>query len=517
MHKPSQPTSSRALLYTLILMPIVAFYTVFVVRYGQTYLLRRDENIMLEILAELQRGQDINDIFTMVITPSFLRVMLSLVRFVNVLLLGRLLCMLSALTSALLSTYIAYRLFPRVLVIPPLVLALMLSSALFVQEGTIFRLDLLSLALSLGGIALLIPTETTSVSGTAWRVLLAGFLFGTALEVKPLMLAVMPFVLYLLWSNALLLRDAPAYRSRIVTMVMLHGVGWLLPAVLTIALIGWDSIRVGSQLGEHLQASNQLDLATRIGHSVAVSLEFVQNHFWMLLFFVFAASSIQRTPETRGENPSAYRIALIWAGTLFAVLFVNFPTWDHHFVYLLPPLAIGAALFLATVGSILFHSETKENSRNRLVFAVICVSIATVGTFTTANALDNQQITPDITAVAAQVAVRTSTGDRIWADNQLFPLLSSRSNAPQLIDFSVKRIIAGELPEQELFDLFKREPPVAVIAYDGLFNAFPHFTDCLSRVSDITVISLNNQQVYWVRRADMPTFIACAEKMHSNQ
>ena len=199
----------------------------------------------------------------------------------------------------------------------------------------------------------------------------------------------------------------------------------------------------------------------------------------------------------------------MWAATTFAILFVNFPTWDHHFVYLLPPLAIGAALLLTDVGIILFNDSAQKNLSNRTALIAICMSIAAIGTFSVANSLEQQQITPDITVVAAQIAARTEPSDEIWADNQAILLFSKRRGNPQLIDFSVKRIIAGELPEQELFDLFEQQPPAAVINYDGLFNAFPRFNACLAKVADVTPISLNNQQVYWVRRADIASFMAC--------
>jgi hypothetical protein len=522
-------SSAAAILgYVLVLLPMLAFYCHFLLTYQHTYFLRRDENIMLAIFAQVRSGSSLSDIFTMIITPGFVAVVLWMSRAIDVLLLGRALCMISAVSCAILAAVIARKLFRSSQHVPLIALALMASSALFVQEGTIFRLNLMSLALSLASVVLLFDITWSKPARALGKILISGLLLGLALEVKALALAVAPFIAYLLWQAAYTRSPELRRRSRYLLVATPYVLGCLLPMLLAAVLTGAEGSRLDTQLSRHLEAAGGTSLILRLTHTVAMFWGFVTNHVWLILFFVLSAARTigrsgaraQLTPaepaqHTSQDDARAMTMLVIWAATIALVLLVNFPSWDHHYVYLLPPLAIGAAFFLEGAGALLFDraaNSLKYGRRAQYLLApltVVYVGVAAIGTFAAASALSQQGLTADVVAVSRMVEARTTTGDTVWSDNMVFPLLTKRTTDPQLVDLSVKRIISGQLSEDTLFNLFTQRPPRAVIVYDGLFDAFPNFVRCVSNVSETSPISLNNQRIYWVDQAKMPLFASC--------
>lgn len=99
--------TSDVWLYCVALLPILGLYGYVLWHYRQTYLLRRDENIMLAMVELLRAGYAPSDIFTMVIPTHFLAGLQWVTQFVDPLMFGRTLGVISALAVLALCARIA--------------------------------------------------------------------------------------------------------------------------------------------------------------------------------------------------------------------------------------------------------------------------------------------------------------------------------------------------------------------------------------------------------------------------
>jgi hypothetical protein len=271
-----------------------------------------------------------------------------------------------------------------------------------------------------------------------------------------------------------------------------------------VAVLGSEGLRLGGQLGTQLGVAGHVDLALRLSHSIAVFLDFAQHFTWPLLFCVGAFLVAAQDRADSSVAKSSLIFLAIWMSTTAAALFVNFPSWDHYFIYLVPPIAICAGIFLQRVGTVLAQgSGGKQRGTVWLssasLVAGLCVLIALTGTVGAANNVVSEEPTADITSIQQHILARTSPNDVVWSDNLIFTLLTERANDPALLDLSIKRILAGSLQEAQLFALLHAHAPRAVIIYDGLFEPFSRFISCLDAISDVTPISLNKQRIYWLR------------------
>jgi hypothetical protein len=523
--------------YVVVLLPMVVLYLHFILAYGHTYLMRRDENVMFVIFDTLRRGATQNSIFAMVISPGFISMMRPLLWLGDIMILGRSICMISALGCAVLAAVIAKRLFESSMYTPLLTLALLVSSPLFVQEGTNFRLNLLSMLCALASVALLVGMIRVNAKYSLVEILIAGLLFGLALQVKALALAILPFDMYLLWQMPRRGRPIIHRSGTYIGIAALYLIGCFLPMLLIATLGGAGGSPLDTQLRMQLDAAGDAGVLLRLSHTIATFWDFVVAHFWLCVFFLLAivgvyipARSFQKAEDTNGIAPQdvlsrsgrwsdrqAIRILVCWSATTLAMFLVNFPSWDHHYVYLLVPVAIGAAFFLECAGKRIFKARViaEAPGRRSRLFAptlLVCVGAAISGTFATASALAREQLTNDVVSIAQMVQERTVPTDIIWSDNPVFPLLAARSTDPQLAEWSIKRILSGQLSESMLFSLFVRNPPRVVIAYDGLLDAFPQVVQCISNISEISPVSLNHQRIYWVDQQKVSQFSRCRAK-----
>ena len=533
---PPSPQLKALTLFTLL--PTALFYGSFLARYGNTIMLRRDENIVLLLVAELARGRSANDLLALVISPAFLVLLHTLAPIVAPIVLGRAIVMLSALACAALTASIARRL-SAAPVVPPLALALVLSSPLFVAEGTQIRLDLPSLTFALGAVAVALGVEP---GARRWeRPFLTGMLLGVAVLVKPLALMMAPFALYALWHAYAFPRSLAVGEELVATSLMatasqsqtnssvalnraalfsMRGLvtlrvplfallaGLLLPSVALLLLPGLGGMRLLGQLAAHTSTSARIALDIRLAHTVAIAVEFVAGHFWLVVAFALALYQAFRRREPGGLSRRNAALLGVWAACVVAALFVSFPTWDHHYVYLLPALAIGAAQLLGEIGQSLFASARRRTGRGLLV---LCLAIGSVGVLNAEAALPAQQIPPDIEAAATRLRERVPPGERIWSDNTALPLLADRPTDPELIDLSMKRVLAGELRQRDLFRLFAQHPPAAVVAYDGLFAPYRVFMRCLGAASDAEQIAPGGKTLLWVRSGDAASVAGCED------
>lgn len=490
--------------YLLLLLPLIAFGSLVAIVYGSSYFLRRDENIFFALLQGMQDSQSRGELVVMVLPPAVMNLFSATASFLKPLILGRLVALLSGVASALLVLRIARCFAPQSQYAPFLSLALLLSSSLYVYESSFTRFNLSSLAFALAGIYWLVrsPRWQDDPKSAAIGLFSAGLLLGIGLQLKPLILMVGPFIAYLVWVIALPEGMWKPQPKQLLQAGALHAAGWLVPTLLMF-VFGGAGFQVANQLGAHLSETSFISTSLRISHSITVVVEFVEQHLWLVLLALasFLLGARSNSAGQQGLQQTSLFALGFWAVSSLLVLMFNFPSWDHHFVYLLPPLAIAAALFLERALGWMMQERKQKPIRVlsehliMLLFGLLLVSMAMMGALTR---LRSEQVEADLLAVVAQVEERSQPNDLIWSDNLVVPLLSGRPSERGLLDLSIKRIISGKLTEREVFGYLAQHPPRAVVVYDGLFDAFPNFIACLEANAERSLISLNNQRVYWL-------------------
>lgn len=185
--------------YLLVLLPLIAFGLLVAVVYGDTYFLRRDENIFFAVLQGMQDSQSRGEVVLMVLPPVVMQLFSATSSLLKPLVLGRLLALLSGVACALLVVKIARCYAAQSQYVPFLSLTLLLSSSLYVYESSFTRFNLPSLAFALAGIYLLVRSPRWQAEPKAAAIALfgAGLLLGIGLQLKPLILMVAPFWLIL--------------------------------------------------------------------------------------------------------------------------------------------------------------------------------------------------------------------------------------------------------------------------------------------------------------------------------
>lgn len=488
--------------YLLVLLPLIAFGLLVAVVYGDTYFLRRDENIFFAVLQGMQDSQSRGEVVLMVLPPVVMQLFSATSSLLKPLVLGRLLALLSGVACALLVVKIARCYAAQSQYVPFLSLTLLLSSSLYVYESSFTRFNLPSLAFALAGIYLLVRSPRWQAEPKAAAIALfgAGLLLGIGLQLKPLILMVAPFLAYLV---CLIAAPAGTWRPQAKLLLQaagLHALGWFVPALLML-LLGGAGFQVANQLGAHLSETSFISAGLRISHSISVVIEFIEQQLWLVLLALASFVLGARAEAQKGLQQTSLFALGFWALSSLLVLMINFPSWDHHFVYLLPPLAIAAALFLERALNWMLQERKQKSIRLLsehvivLLFALVLVAMAMMGALTR---LRSEQVEADLLNVVAQIKQRSEPNDLIWSDNLVVPLLSGRPSERELLDLSVKRIISGKLTEREVFGYLAQHPPRAVVVYDGLFDAFPKLIACLEAHSERSLISLNNQRIYWL-------------------
>lgn len=466
--------------------------------------MRRDENSILLIARALNDPTPTKELFIS-IQPLLLVLAQTLYRY------GvewyRIFAMLCALVVAAVTAVTARALWGQRRVAGVSAYALVLSSTLLVSEGTYFRGDLPSLMLSMIGLSLLAARGGQS----RWlRSAIAGILLGLAIGVKVLALAMLPIYLV----SRVILEDSVTEKPKEKMLSdRFLGMGLVLTSCAVVS--GTLRLVLGSGSAVALGMNAQLGLAVGFG---MIFRHFARNFatafldMWIAwtLLLVFHVPLYVVVLRRRLPN-DLRRIVLFldaWLLTVVAAFLINYPDWLHHYIYLVPPLAIGGGL---CISMILNPGGRPCSDWHFAVFWIGLTLLGLKGPLVSYRELSTWTPTRDTQRICDEIRLRTTSSEAVWSDNHLFPLLADRATHPWLVEVSWKRIASGALTEDDLVRLFLDSPPSAVVFWDGLFAAFPGFSHCVRESFATEYSSDHLRAVSWVDDRHLPVFSGCID------
>ncbi len=369
-----------------------------------------------------------------------------------------------------------------------------------------------SLAFMLAGIALAMHAARSEERAERMRralVVASGALLGLALMAKLLaIVGVVPAAIVLAWPELLLTRRSTPGRSKPGARHATRS-RWQplqLPRRDVWTDLGW---LVGSMIGASL-----LVLAPFVGSAGALYQQVVGLH-------LDAARVLGRGPlanfgmiaQTGGEYwlfaaalaavaVALWRRALVvipvaaWALSTLIVLVAQQPLFAHHVVFLVPPLAVLAALLVRIAPPLpAARGRRRPLSTARLRAALRQPTLVTYGalillgaTFVVGliiAAVENERVIEyqpgQAVLISWTLAGAVPPGDVVVTDNPYLAGLVGLREPPELIDTSFVRIETGALTARQLEDIITRDDVRAVLFESGRFDRVPGFRDWVKR------------------------------------
>jgi len=218
-----------------------------------------------------------------------------------------------------------------------------------------------------------------------------------------------------------------------------------------------------------------------IGQKCRLMFEFLDGERLVIYAAPFAALSVLSGLE--GLAP------LLWAFCSFIGLLYNRPLFDHHFVVLIPPIAMAAGVgwtqFWKWSRALLEWSRRKNNLAGSLIgiagvlgisagLLVLAEQLRIAWTKAIAyEAILAQAADSRDLKLAKLIAERTRPDDVILTDAQGIAFLAQRDVPPELTDTSFVRIATHYITAQELVSVSERHHVRAVLLWTGRLNSMP--------------------------------------------
>ncbi|HEX6819639.1 MAG TPA: phospholipid carrier-dependent glycosyltransferase [Ktedonobacterales bacterium] len=380
--------------------------------------------------------------------------------------------------------------------------ALVAVDPLYLVQSRTLEAEMPSLALMLLGIALALEAgrrrDARRDSQVTWLIVASGAFLGLALMVKLLaVVGLVPAALALAWPAQLLQSRADAriaHSSHI-------GDGPLVQPL-------WTELREAApSLGRLLAGffgaclivlvPLLANLGTVYRQVVGVYLDASR------LFGSPLQNNLHTLASLRGEWPlglaAGFALALAlwrrspivllvtaWALATFAALLQQPTPWSHHFVFLVPPLALLVALFVRFAPS-LSRPARWQRTTGRLPLAPLQSALITYGAVVvlsaafligaTLSALEDQRaiIYPAADEVVIVNALRTRSvpSQPVVTDDPYLVGLAGRSVPPQLIDTSLVRIQTGNLTAKQIEAIVSAQGVNAILFASGRLDQVP--------------------------------------------
>lgn len=377
--------------------------------------------------------------------------------------------------------------------------ALVAVDPLYLVQSRTLEAEAPSLALMLLGVALAIVAAQRGESWRPWLIVASGVVLALALMIKLLaVVGVVPAALALVWPG-LLLQPAgtdPTRRARYRLsrdalwedlraawpdlLLLLAGFagGYLLVLLPWIGNLGTVYHQV---VGVYVGASHIFGPAPLNNLGAMASLG---SEYWL-----FAAAVVALGLAIWRRSPLVLLVAA-WALVTFVALLQQPTPWPRHFVFLVPPLAILAALLLRLAPSLraargprgLPAAERLRAALRQptlLTYGALILLGATFAIGLIISVVEDEQALSyqpgDRVQIAYTLASVVPPGDVVVTDDPYLAGLVGLRIPPELIDSSLVRIETGNLTAPQLETVITRDDVRAVLFETGRFDHVPGF------------------------------------------
>jgi hypothetical protein len=468
----------------IITLPTLCYFALFLVIYDNQFLQRRDESNIFMTLRLIEQGAPGRQIFLGTLSEAFMgwllflnrlsghsfvianRVAMMCLGFLGVLVTGLIARRLTGLHSAFL-----------------VAAALVMSSRIFVWESTNIRANLPALVT---GLLVLYGLLSVPQRIVVLPALTLGALFAFSLQLKLLSVMMLPACFFLLW---------PRNRKEGLERCLCFGLGFVVATSLL------QTIDIGMDLTLKMQLPLLLgtSVLTRLKSLASLASDFLSGNALLVYTWILGAVlpfiSLEGREAWKGKHP--YFLA-VWLVFTVCGLSVNYPTWNHHFVFLVPPLAVSAAYLLSPfLRAIDWRRREAALTFVLLLFLIGSYPLVTLGRSAVTR---NEAIASNNKRALQALREKLPPESLIWTDDHVVTLSGGYTTSPELSEMSWKRNQSGFLSEQELGYLMFRDKPAAIVVASGLFDDFPAFIRCLEMHLEKTSLNTGGR-IYWTSPA----------------
>lgn len=465
----------------VVIIPLLAYFGLFLAVYGNQFLQRRDESNIFMILHLIRSGAAPEQVFLGTWQRGFVLfgLVLSHISLEHLAVIGRVSAFISGGMVILFTSLIAQHLAKSYSAFI-MTAALIMSSELFVGESTYFRANLPSL--SIGSLVFYLLLRCNSIESLV-PIILLGVMYGLSFQIKMLSLTMLP-----------------AY-----CIVMVHGGIWptlkricsfALGLVAGVLVLSFPNVGSESPIRMQLPLILGTPVPVRMLKLAGLAWYFFRQNSLVVYSWICGMGCLFIFNKQNALYERRFLTLAIWTLATLAVLCLNYPTWDHHFVFLVPPLAATAGWCFALL------TEQKDMWRYPTAYVTLLIILVLLSSYPLISLSrpvlfeEAGMMTPENALAVRLLRERLISGSLIWSDDHVVTLSGHFTTSPELSEMSWKRNASGLLTEEQLRVLLIRDRPSAIVISYGLFDSYPGFVGCLE--ASLNKMALNNEKrIYW--------------------
>ena len=323
---------------------------------------------------------------------------------------------------------------------------LLATSPYFVRLSSAVMIGLPAMSLAMLALAVI----NTGSRRAALRTAVSGLLFGLSLQTKLFTFTIVPALLVAVTGLPATNLGRKA--------VHLAGI-WIVACVLAFALVAAISgeIPLRNLVEPHL--ASELRTGYALARSLSVIWETLLQSAAILIPGVLGLLALPFLPKLR---KGSFVLPAIWLATGFLALSLHHPVQTHQVLLLVVPLAWIAALFIASFGGLVASFSRLPPRAAPAVSVALAACAAAYGLFTlpSRGALAAPQ-SAELSRLA--VEVYAPLGGWVVVDQPLAAFRNGLLVPPELVVFSQKRLMTGNLTNEDLIASIERRRPTQVV------------------------------------------------------
>jgi hypothetical protein len=343
-----------------------------------------------------------------------------------------------------------------------IVVMLLASTTYYIKLSSTVLIGLPAVSLAVTALAV----ANSSTPQSLLRATVAGVIFGLSLQTK--------FFTFLMAPALLIALVEPG--STVRNRLRLAGV-CLATIVVTFTLV----MLVSDQSAMANLVDTHIDHELRKSFSMSKSLRKMNSVLRVMPTILFPGLlGLITLPFWRGIGARSLRVPAVWLTTAFVALSQHNPVQRHQILLLVIPLAWFGGIFLAALGPLLarFHPAAKRFT------TAIPISLATVAVAYGMIHLPRHARSRPVEHVGRALETYAPFGGWVVADLPLAAFRNQLLVPPELVVYSQKRKVTGNLTDDQLISSIERRRPNQVV-----FHRFPPPPELAALLADDYVVA----------------------------